>query len=176
MENRNQFPTNGVEKASDTEKVASPPSKRWPLKVAPYMGAGPQLSDPGFQSQDLYGTNLYRCPVHDNDAATLGAQGTYGLNDNLMLELHPVHQLAVGRLAEFPVLADSGASGGLRMDTKYPHEDAKNYGWTGAPSKSGPAPNHNGKCHFLFADGHVELRGISNPNQWPWQNPAIFSP
>jgi prepilin-type processing-associated H-X9-DG protein/prepilin-type N-terminal cleavage/methylation domain-containing protein len=32
-------------------------------------------------------------------------------------------------------------------------------------SYNGPAPNHNGKCNYLMADGHTESLGL-----WPWKD------
>lgn len=70
--------------------------------------------------------------------------------------------------------ANDGAKlglGGWLMRGAYPHPNAiVKYGWEGNLQRNeydhfGPAPNHEGKTNYLFADGHTETLGI-----WPWQD------
>ena len=55
-----------------------------------------------------------------------------------------------------------------------PHPSAIKYGYpipklgVAAVDWYGPAPNHNGKCNFVFADFHVEGRNICKIDDWPW--------
>ncbi len=63
-----------------------------------------------------------------------------------------------------------GASGGLVLDTSLPvkpHPHVGKYGWAGPANRNGPATNHNGKCSFLFADGHAEARWICIAGERP---------
>lgn len=49
--------------------------------------------------------------------------------------------------------------------------DAKSVDGTYRRNDFGPAPNHLGeRCNFLFADGHVESRGVMSLGAWPWQD------
>ncbi len=176
-ENQTLLPSSGT--SSDPSKpVPSPPSSRWPLKLAKYMDIGvPKPGEAGFSADKVYNTDIFSCPVFDGDPAATGAKAVYGLNENLTDEFNPVRQVAISNLSSFPVLGDAGLSGGLTMRTTLgPNPVARDFGWSGQTYASGPSPNHNGRCSFLFGDGHVEARGICTAGEWPWNNPAIFKP
>jgi prepilin-type processing-associated H-X9-DG protein len=61
-----------------------------------------------------------------------------------------------------PIATDIG---GWLMIPYDPHSVAYNYGWKGGWCSYGPAPVHQGKINYTFADGHVESKKL-----WPWDD------
>ncbi len=172
-DNQTLLPSSGLGTDSSGRPPPSVAAARWPIKLSPYMG-GIKFGDPGFQAAPLYDSGLYKCPLYDN---VTGAAGVYGLNEFLADEFAPVRQISIQKLAQFPMMGEAAPPGGLVMRVSNgPHPDARKYGWSGSTANGGPAPNHNGSSHFLFADGHVELRAICDPNKWPWNDPNVFKP
>lgn len=169
-DNAGKYPTSGDGDAF----TGSRPAARWPFKISSYLG-GPVEGDTDFTSVGLYSSRLFKCPLHDDKP---GAVGVYGLNENLANELDSIRNVNVDSLAQFPLMTETGGlgKGGLIMRTKGPNPLAREYGWSGPVDNSGPSPNHGGKCHCLFGDGRIELRDVSTPNAWPWQDREIFKP
>ncbi len=149
---------------------------RWPLLLAPYM----QIDSANMTSAEVYGSGIFKCPTHD---LANGAQGVFGLNPRAAAiptarDPNPVglRQIAIEKPSRLVLLSDTAPSGGLNLNIGGPHPSAREYGWTGTTSNAGPAPNHDGLCNFLFADGHVESHRINDPTKFPWSDRAVFEP
>ncbi|MFI4912197.1 MAG: prepilin-type N-terminal cleavage/methylation domain-containing protein [Sedimentisphaeraceae bacterium JB056] len=129
-----------------------------------------------------------------SDNVSAGASGVYGFNiyftninnpdkndTNYKFNWRKISSIKMP--AQLPLLADlsmeapvddgKGYLGvaGWRMNPYYPHPNAiVKYGWDGNLQRQeydyfGPAPNHDGKTNYLFADGHCESLGL-----WPWSD------
>ncbi|MGZ0656348.1 type II secretion system protein [Coraliomargarita sp. W4R53] len=172
MDNRGRLPTSGL-----GDEVVSPAGKRWSTKVATYMPEVEDWRERGGVSY-LYNQTYLRCPI---TPAGNGATGVYGYNENLATEddqdgASMTYLNSLDNPTKLPLLSCANASAGLLMRTSGPHPSAKEYGYSGPTTNSGPSPNHGPLCNFLFADGHVESRDITSANAWPWNEPDIFLP
>jgi len=171
-DNGGRFPTSGV-----GDDVDSPAGKRWSVKIADYIPEFEGWRDRGGVSY-IYGTEILRCPtVPPGD----GAKGIYGYNRNFATELteegaRKLTRSSLSNPSRLPLFASPGASSGLLMGTTGPHPSARDYGYSGPTANNGPSPNHGRNCIFLFADGHVESRDVTDENAWPWNDPDIFLP
>ncbi len=127
----------------------------------------------------------------NDGAVSAGASGIYGFN--LYFTAYPVNGVrapkydwrkasAIKMPGTLPLLGDSSMEapvndgsklglGGWLMRGMYPHPNAiLKYRWSGNLQRKeydhfGPAPNHEGKTNYLFADGHTDTLGL-----WPWQD------
>lgn len=181
MEHNNQFPTSGTGVDSSGTPPPSPATKRWHVKLLPYIDGTPKYGDPGVTLTDIGTLKLFKSPFAEN---TNSAVGIYGYNINLTDEFNPVYTYNLRNPSKFILLASLGGlnesgnhQGGLHLTTSSPHIMARRYGWTGPVSGNGASPNYNGKTAFLFADGRTDLREVLAPNEWPWKDPAsAFDP
>ncbi len=140
---------------------------------------------------DLYRCPTQKKFVKDYEAANPnasgGASGCYGYN--IYFTNYLVSQKFNWRKAAsikmpgaLPLMADlsmedpipsdgTTVNAGWRMNVGYPHPNAiLKYKWSGNLQRQeydyfGPAPNHDGKTNYLFADGHCDTLGI-----WPWRD------
>lgn len=166
IENGGTLPTSGA-----GEDVVSPAGKRWNVRLSPYFPEVEGWEDPGVNV--LHNSGYFKCPVVEDNA---GARGVYLYNINLAEEGTTLYLDQIKNPTNFPLLADSGPDTGLLLDAQGPHPSARDYGYSGVTNKRGPCPNHGPIANFLFADGHVEGRDVTDANQWPWDDTSIFLP
>ncbi|MDR1281043.1 MAG: type II secretion system GspH family protein [Opitutaceae bacterium] len=142
------------------------PDHRWPILVAPWLDLG-KMPVSKLQMQPIF-----RCPTQSEYS---DARGIFGYNMTLEESgdppSSPVRLASLSNPRDFPVLATSDGSGGggQRLSRGGPPSKAKEYGYIGNEDKFGPSPNFRDKAIFLFADWHVEARGVCDRNQWPWK-------
>lgn len=170
---------------NNTFPFSTPGTNRWFFRVSNYV--------PGFENQTIRNPNLIGvkpgyakiviCPIPEH-AGWNDAPGTYGLNEGFgessdgPPEKHTPFQLSrISRPSRLPVLCCQGPlKGGHVMRTNGPNPyAAEKYGYAGPVNNSGPGPNHEGKCNFTFLDGHTELRDVTKRDQWPWNDPSVFT-
>jgi len=169
---------------------------RWPYLLAEYYPTVNARLDEwqalGYtnRSSAANAFELYKCTAMQKYAKVPGsAVGTYGYNP--FFSDHPEHPSnndpkkswrkagAINSPAELPLMLCVNADpygtypggAGMGFDPTGPHPMVKEYGFLGDPANLtgwGPAPNHGGKCNFLFADGHVKGHRIADELAWPW--------
>ncbi|RRK01484.1 type II secretion system protein [Opitutaceae bacterium TAV4] len=151
-------------------------TKRWYILIAPYVDLGKTLAS------TLSKQPIFRCPTQSQYT---DGKGMFGYNKTLEKvvdenggESAPVSLASLSNPGQFPVLATSDGSvgGGLRLSKGGPPPKAKEYGYVGGVDNFGPSPNFRDKAIFLFADWHVEARGVCDRNQWPWKDTDTFFP
>lgn len=154
----NDFPENGGVR----EVPRSSAARRWQRVVSPYV--------PGSDVPTVNTSGMFHCPTVE----VVDARGIYGINR--LVANRYLHSFS--ELTELPVLCCMGETGGQLMNPNGPSPKALEYGWSGTVVPSGPSPNHGspGLCNWLFADGRVESRVITDPSAWPWNDPDAFNP
>jgi prepilin-type N-terminal cleavage/methylation domain-containing protein/prepilin-type processing-associated H-X9-DG protein len=156
---------------------------RWCALIAKYYNRNRnELKD---KNKTPY-AEICRCPAQNQKfSIENSAYGIYGFNPWLSFA-NTTYQYRYNQIkirSEIALLCclngDSynglGGGGGLGMGLNGPHPLAYKYGYRGGKPKLGdhwdifgPAPNHRGKCNFLFADFHVEGRNVCKESAWPW--------
>jgi prepilin-type N-terminal cleavage/methylation domain-containing protein/prepilin-type processing-associated H-X9-DG protein len=164
---------------------------RWPIQMINYFpnakkiyDASPEPKAKNFFENPASGA-FFKCPTQTVEDGAEGAQGVFGLNNNIggngTLPLRKVRASSVkapSRLIVFGTTDGIGAAdGGLSMNINGPAPRATAEGYVGTTQRLGLAPNFGPQAVIAFADGHVEVRPICNANAWPWNNPAeAFNP
>ncbi len=148
------------------------PDFRWIYLLAPWLDYGK------IPKSQVAKQPIFRCPTQSEYT---DARGIFGYNQTLEksdAQPTPVPLASLSNPRDFPVLATSDGlvSGGLRLSKGGPPPKAKEYGYVGSVDNFGPSPNFRDKAIFLFADWHVEARGICDRNQWPWKDADTFLP
>lgn len=169
------YPTNGIGTDSEGNLAPGFRARRWPLQVSAYMDV-PTFEQGGeLTSADIYGQPSFRCPAVTGFS---GAVGIYGYNDAFGDEFDPLRSAEIEEPANTILMAClDGPNGGLFLRSSGPHPNARDYGYEGPVNNFGAAPVHpGGTSNFLFADGHVENRSITEADDWPWNDPAAFDP
>ena len=167
---------------------------RWMQKLAPYYDRNSDYDSLVNNTGDnIYNFEFYRCPTQKkladryvDEYGSAGAYGCYGYNiyfTNYLAQrkFNWRKASAIKSPGSLPLMADSDMDdpysedqevhAGWRMDVTYSHPSAIiKYGLEGNLQRGefsyfGPAPNHDGKTNYLFADGHCESLGL-----WPWSD------
>jgi len=119
-------------------------------------------------------SGVYGCNVYFTNIAVNGAHSQkYNWRKASAIKMPGSLPLLGDLSMEAPVKDGTGylGIGGWLMRGSYPHPNAiVEYGWKGNLQRKeydyfGPAPNHDGKTNYLFADGHSETLGL-----WPWRD------
>ncbi|MBC2596002.1 type II secretion system protein [Ruficoccus amylovorans] len=171
-------PSNGLIGADGTDR--SGPGRRWPDKVAPYMGLNPPYL---IANKDWKTYQPYRCVSQDDfieQQNLTGPNAVFGLNEYFSLEYEGVPGEKGWRKfsdaidpATTPLLVTLSAydengsligSGHVANPRGGPSPLARKYGWSQRTNGTGPAPTLNGAYGILYIDGHV---GVVS-NSWPF--------
>jgi prepilin-type processing-associated H-X9-DG protein len=165
--------------------VSTTGTNRWYFRVSNYVSGfeGSSVVHPsGTGVKESY-AKVVICPIPEH-AGWKDTAGTYGLHEGfgsydsgLPGDYAPVRLTRINRTSTLPVLCCEGPfTGGHKMTTSGPNPWAREkYGYDGPARIFGPGPNHGGKCNFAFLDGHIELRDVTKKDQWPWNDPKVFS-
>lgn len=197
MDNHNKLPTSYMSDPVTGEYA------RWFTKVAPYyenVQHAIELAKKGAITSEEYWKRLYddffRCKTQVKKYPD-DATGTYGYNAYLSFYRYDGTKTGDANMynwrrvtdivlpSNLPVMGclNGDGGGGIIMQASGPHPSAVNYGFQETfllrSTAWGPAPNHNGKCNFFFADYHVETRDVCKADAWPWYgngNGILFHP
>jgi prepilin-type N-terminal cleavage/methylation domain-containing protein/prepilin-type processing-associated H-X9-DG protein len=196
VENNNRLPYSVEHEYDITGNPDDTDYGRWMTKLIPYYPAAKDYFEgETITSKGIY-IDIFRCPEQEKKFDRFRAAGTYGYNVYFTGTNDNRHWwkkfVQVKNGSRLPLLGcldgtpsgiagdtdiDSEYRGGLHMDPIGPSYHAFKYGFFNGKANpatiqkarlSGPAPNHEGQCNFLFADFHVESRKICDEDAWPW--------
>ena len=158
-------------------------SRRWWYQLAQYVTPALVADEPKDSVQTasvqraVADTGLFKCPTIMEEVQDLSVTyGIYLYNYRLKDPDGGAGALMtqIRKPTLLPVLVTAGPDTGTQfMWGNAPHPEATRYGWNGETNTSGPYPAFRDRAVFLFADFHVESRGVCNKEEWPWDQATM---